>query len=254
MKSKYLKYGTVTSTNDLLKAYPTADPDEVVVATAQEQTAGRGQRGNSWESELGKNLVFSILICPVNLLANKQFVLSEIIALSIKEALDVYTGGISVKWPNDIYWNDRKISGTLIENQLNGRYVIRCVSGTGININQEHFVSDAPNPVSLKQIIGTDTDPETLLHNVVDRYTAYVQTINLPSAESDVAEQAAQQIAERYHAALYHGIGYHHYKDSEGIFSARIDHVEPSGQLLLVDDKGRRRSYAFKEVQSIIGE
>ena len=128
------------------------DIPEFMTVIAERQTAGKGQRGNSWESEDCKNITFSFVLYPTFIEARQQFILSQIISLSIKEELDEWAEGISIKWPNDIYWNEKKICGILIENDLLGHHIGRSISGIGVNINQEVFRSDAPNPVSLKQI------------------------------------------------------------------------------------------------------
>ena len=96
--------------------------------------------------------------------ANRQFLISQITALSVKETLDEYVDDVTVKWPNDIYWRDRKICGMLIENDLSGRELYCSVLGIGININQREFLSDAPNPVSLTQITGLEYDREEILN------------------------------------------------------------------------------------------
>ena len=127
---------------------------EFTTIIAERQTAGKGQRGNSWESEDCRNITFSFVLYPTFVEARRQFVLSQIVSLSIKEELDEWTEGISIKWPNDIYWNEKKICGILIENDLSGHHIGRSISGIGVNINQETFRSNAPNPVSLKQITG----------------------------------------------------------------------------------------------------
>ena len=103
------------STNTFLKGMKNCDDDTIVVAVADYQTAGRGQGTHTWESEPGKNLLFSMLMTPTWVPVRQQFLLSEAGALAVKEALDTYTDGITLKWPNDVYWNDKKISGTLIE-------------------------------------------------------------------------------------------------------------------------------------------
>ena len=98
--------------------------------------------------------MFSILLYPDFLPANRQFLISQIASLSVKETLEKYTDSVTVKWPNDIYWKDRKICGMLIENDLSGQHLYCSVVGIGLNINQEIFRSDAPNPISLTQITG----------------------------------------------------------------------------------------------------
>ena len=123
---------------------------ELTTVCADYQTAGKGQRGNSWEAAEGRNLLFSFVLYPTFLEAGRQFILSQVISLSIKEALDGLVEGVSIKWPNDIYWQEKKLCGILIENDLQGRYIGRSVAGVGLNVNQERFLSDAPNPVSLK--------------------------------------------------------------------------------------------------------
>ena len=119
---------------------------------------GKGQVGNSWESEAGKNLMFSVLLHPDFVPANQQFLISQISALAVQQMLETFVKPISVKWPNDIYWNDKKICGMLIENDIAGTKLINSIIGIGININQKKFISNAPNPVSLTQITGKEYD------------------------------------------------------------------------------------------------
>ena len=203
------------------------------------QTAGRGQRGNSWESEAGANLLFSFVLYPDFLEARKQFLLSQITALALQELLSQYTDEIRIKWPNDIYWKDKKICGTLIENDLNGVHISRSISGTGVNLNQESFLSDAPNPVSLFQITGRRYDRKEILCDFMERVAQYYTL--LKDGETEL-------IASRYQAVLYRKEGFHAYKDKDGSFRARICGIEPSGALILEDESGKRREYMFKEV------
>ncbi len=228
------------STNNFVKnlaQLPTQS--EFMVAYTGFQTSGRGQRGNSWESERDKNLLFSLLCHPTFVKANRQFVLSQAISLSIKEVLDTFAEGFSVKWPNDIYWEERKIGGILIENELNGRNLETAVIGVGINLNQRRFVSDAPNPVSLWQITGNDYDAESLLERIIVRFHKYYQQIK---------EGNADEINNKYRNALLRTEGYFRFRDEKGTFEARIHHVEPDGHLVLKDKEGRLRPYNFKEI------
>ena len=125
-------------------------PHATVVSTYN-QTAGRGQRGNSWESEPHKNLTFSVLLKPQHIIAREQFYISEIVSVAIVNTLRKYIidQPIAIKWPNDIYVNDDKICGILIENTLSGYSISQSIAGIGININQQTFLSNAPNPISL---------------------------------------------------------------------------------------------------------
>ena len=199
--------------------------------------------GNVWESEKGKNLTFSLVLYPQALPVNQQFLISQIAALSVKETLDAYTEGISIKWPNDIYWQDKKICGMLIENDLSGHNLLRSIIGIGINLNQTIFRGDAPNPVSLWQIVKQEVDREVVLRQFLSRFEAYNQA--LLSGEKAL-------IHTRYMEALYWREGYHPYADAKGAFSARIYGIEPTGHLLLQSTDGAIRRYAFKEVSYLI--
>ena len=173
METKMIRMQEVDSTNSFLKNLKTYDADALTVAVADHQTAGRGQGTHTWESEPGKNLLFSLLTCPTWVPVRQQFLLSEAGALAVKDALDTYTDGITLKWPNDVYWNDKKISGTLIETSIDSKGIKRCIFGIGININQMEFRSDAPNPVSLAQILGHEVDREEVLQKIIEAFKKY---------------------------------------------------------------------------------
>ena len=230
LQMKILKLTETASTNDVLLAHPAPPNGEIVVAVAEYQTAGRGQAGNSWESERGKNLLFSILTCPQNIAIADQYVLSMAGALALKAALDRYTDHITLKWPNDIYWRDRKISGTLIETTVKGKRIDRCVYGIGLNVNQREFRSNAPNPVSLYNIIGRETPLEEMLDAVLRSFELYYRR----AVEGDRDMHAYEDCAtgER--------------------FEARISRVAPNGRLHLTDTQGHERTYWMKEVRFIV--
>lgn len=221
--------------------------EEFTTVSAEFQTAGKGQRGNSWEAEAGANLLFSTLFYPRFLAARRQFLLSQLVSLSIKEVLDAYTADISIKWPNDIYWQERKICGILIENDLQGATIGRCIVGVGLNVNQERFLSDAPNPVSLRQITGRLHDRDTLLTDVVVRMQCHYRRLR-----DDASGAYAAALADRYAAALFRREGFHRYVDADGSFKARLVGVEPDGRFCLEDRSGRLRRYLFKEVQYLL--
>ncbi|MCD7975957.1 MAG: biotin--[acetyl-CoA-carboxylase] ligase [Tannerellaceae bacterium] len=215
-------------------------PEGSIVTTAF-QTAGRGQTGNSWESEKGKNLTFSILLYPDCIPANRQFIISRIASLSVKETLDHYTDGITIKWPNDIYWKEKKICGMLIENDLTGYHIYCSIIGIGINLNQTQFLSDAPNPVSLKQITGKEYDKEEVLRRFQHIFYPYYL---------DLLQEKEEQITEKYQASLFRKEGFHPYQDKETgeTFDAAIYEIEPTGHLILQLRDQTLRRYAFKEV------
>lgn len=208
-----------------------------MVVVADYQTAGKGQGTNSWESERGKNLLFSFLYHPQRIPANRQFHISMAVSLAIADALGEHIGDVSIKWPNDIYWRNAKICGILIENRLLGQTIRDSIIGVGVNVNQRQFHSNAPNPVSLWQIHGHETDLELLLQSILDKFTLYINK---------------KEIKTQYLHQLYRRKGFHPYADREGSFMAEIVDVEDDGHLLLCDDNGQQRRYAFKEVSFVI--
>ena len=240
---KIIRFDEIDSTNSFLHGYHDGDDVETVVAVAEYQTAGRGQGTNHWESERGKNLTMSVRVAPKGVKATEQYVLSMCMALAVKDALLEYSEGMTVKWPNDIYWNDKKISGTLIETTLVGSDVKTCIFGTGININQTEFLSDAPNPVSIKQIVGHEVDREELLKKVMRNLEKYLKIVY--SGER-------KKIHDAYMNCLYRKEGVHKYRDNNGTFEASIERVEDSGHLVLRSTDGRQRRYGFKEVEFVI--
>jgi len=228
------------STNLYLKQLSDTEKqaDEMVVVS-DFQSAGRGQIGNSWLSEANKNLTFSILYYPENLAANKSFRIVEITALSVKRTLDKYTDGITVKWPNDIYWRDRKICGILIENDLSDKYITRSIIGIGLNINQLSFTDELPNPVSLHQITGKEFDRMRILDQLRTEFHNLRQ-------QAETGDDAL--INREYRTALYRNNGFFPFSDKNGLFEAQIHEIEPSGQLVLERKNGVLSRYAFKEV------
>jgi BirA family biotin operon repressor/biotin-[acetyl-CoA-carboxylase] ligase len=239
-----LRLDDTGSTNTYLKELSQRKPlDDFTTVVAGYQRSGRGQEGNSWESENGKNLLFSYIISPDFCPANEQFYLSQLISLGIKETLDSYTDGITIKWPNDIYWHDRKICGILIENVLCGTRLSQSIAGIGININQEIFRSDAPNPVSLRQITGKEYELDEVLLGILIRTQQYYTALRRGEKRT---------IADTYFRALYRRDGLYPYRDAQGLFRARIKDILPSGTLVLLEENGRERHYNFKEVAFVL--
>lgn len=212
------------------------EKDISLVVWAEYQTAGKGCGTNTWESERGKNLTFSVLLHPERLSANKQFQISMQVSLALCEALGRHIGDLSIKWPNDIYWRNGKIAGILIENRLQGSTIIDSIVGIGLNVNQREFRSDAPNPVSLWQICEHETDRELLLYEFLDALKGFL----------------GRDVRKQYLSMLYRRKGFHPYTDCDGAFMAEIVGVEEDGHLVLRDEEGRERRYAFKEVSFII--
>lgn len=239
----YKHLATTRSTMlDIRSAELLSRSEAFVLVAADAQSAGRGQRGTSWESAAGRNLMFSLLCRPTFLTAGAQFLISEIASLAVVHALSPYAA-CRVKWPNDIYVGDRKICGMLIEHDIQGSHIARSIVGPGINVNQEAFLSDAPNPVSLRQLLGHDVNRE----EVLERFVHYFVT-----RYDDLAAGHGADIDREYRSKLYRREGFHPYRDADGDFMARIAGIEPCGRLVLEDTEGRRRHYAFKEVTYVL--
>ena len=218
----------------------------ISVLQADYQTAGRGQQGNSWESERGKNLLFSVMLWPRGVAVKRQFRLSQAMAVALCEELETKSqtsnlqSQISIKWPNDIYYGEKKLSGTIIETTWAGDMVERCVLGVGINVNQQVFCSDAPNPISLFQILGHEVDRDELLSDVLHRFVPLYKYL---MAGDD------NEIVRRYVSHLLWRDGVHRYRDIDGEFEAEIVDVAADGHLTLCDTEGRERCYYFKELK-----
>ena len=244
----YIKVSQTASTNTYLSRLAATLPGGTVIYTPC-QTAGRGQKGNSWESEDGKNLTFSLLLKRPPVKARDQFYLSEAAAMAVVEALTALAGdGFTVKWPNDVYWQDKKICGMLLENSLDGTDIATCIAGIGINVNQERFLSDAPNPVSLVNITGREHDLEPLLKRVCSRIEQQVEALG-----DDVARH---DMHRRYMEALYRNDGaMHPFEDASGNrFMAAVAAIAPDGTLTLRRQDGTLHDYFFKEVRHVINE
>ena len=230
------------STNTLLRELIVrGNPPEFVYAGFQ--TAGRGQTGNGWESEADKNLLCSILLPPVK----EPFYLNVMVSVAVQRLLgDDFT----IKWPNDIYWQDRKVAGILIENAMVGNEIKYSIAGIGLNVNQTEWRSDAPNPISLKQITGKDYDLDALMQSLLK--------------EMHKAQQ--EDVWAYYKAHLYRGEAFWPFVEREvnttptmnadttaqGQFLARITDVLPSGEVLLVDQQGKERKYHFKQIRYVL--
>lgn len=234
-----------------------ATAEHGTVVYTDRQTAGRGQRGNSWESEPFKNVTMSILLRPENVAPNQQFWLSEISALAVERVLSKYIGNVSIKWPNDVYYKDFKICGMLIEHSLSGGKINYTIPGIGINVNQRVFLSDAPNPISLVNVLGHEVPTSEILDGLVDEILTMC----------DQLPEKAEEIHREFLSKLYRRDGFHEYQSTirsssaDGLsvleegehFQARIVNVHPDGMLDLITTEGHIHTFAFKEVAFILG-
>lgn len=237
-------YDLLDSTNN--EAIKNIDSyDNLSVIAAVEQTAGKGQRGNRWFSRPGENLTFSIVCRFEELPPHKQFLVSEAVALGLREYMRAKGLKASVKWPNDIYVGDKKICGVLIENCVRGNRLYASVAGIGINLNQTGWGESAPNPTSLAIETGrTDYDPKAELTLVIASMDRYLAMITEDPASLD----------SEYGDSLYRLGEWHDFRDTASgmVFKGSIQGVTEKGTLLVKDEEGAVKEYAFKEIAYIL--
>jgi BirA family biotin operon repressor/biotin-[acetyl-CoA-carboxylase] ligase len=227
------------------------------------QTAGRGQTGNGWESGPNKNLLCSILLDMDRFhLCMPPFNINQAVCAALHKMIQSLLpddNQLTIKWPNDIYYGDKKLAGILIENLYGGNDVKYMIAGIGLNVNQTTFVSDAPNPISIKQITGLDYDLEELMNKLLDEMNQALATSN----------------REYYMAHLYRKDGFWPFverevstaptmnyspsleeRDGEGlersIFLAKIEDVRTDGELELRNKDGNLRTYHFKQIRYVL--
>lgn len=211
------------------------------IVLADYQTQGRGQAGNTWFSDKGCNLLFSFLVYPKFIAANRQFIISRIVSLALKKVLDQYMEGVSIKWPNDIYWKDKKIAGMLIENSLMGQKINSSIIGIGLNVNQDEFPNGLPNPVSMKMVTRNEYNRDELLSFFLSEFNILYQSLQKGGDE--------KVIESEYMRNLYRIDEYHWFEDKGGRYKGKIIDVLPSGHLIIETLKAKEeRIYAFKEV------
>jgi len=203
------------------------------------QTAGRGQAGNTWESKDGKNLLMSLILYPFMIKPADQFIISKIISLGICDYLNQYTTNISIKWPNDIYVNNDKIAGILIEASVIRDEIENMIVGIGLNVNQSTFKSNVHNPVSLKLITGQNYDIKESLQSLASYLDERYKQILL---------EKRSEIDREYLDNLYRIGKWSGFSDANGSYEGRIISVTEIGHLKIEDRYGRIYEYGYKEV------
>lgn len=238
-----IKLDTADSTNSWVAAYEKDLPSPALVYCV-EQTAGRGQRGNSWESAPGLNITASLLFHPQDFLAEWQFLISENIALAIISFLKDLGVEAKVKWPNDIYVGDRKICGILVEHVVTGKFITRTIAGFGININQTEFLSDAPNPVSLSMLTGEKYNLENALAKLSLHLEKFLREIH----QGISSHILFMKMLWRNDGNFYKFVD----RKKDEPIEACIQEVAPTGMLTLQTREGDIRDFAFKEVEFVL--
>lgn len=241
---------TVNSTNDYLRLHP-----DIVTLRTDFQTSGRGQAGNHWESEQGQNLLFSTRLKEIGLAATDQWFINMLVAVALYETLNTklstLNSTLTIKWPNDLYYGDKKLAGVLIENTLLGTRIADSIIGIGLNLNQTKWHSDAPNPVSLKQITGEDYDPDEMMNIFLGTLNELVPEIN--------------HLRAYYMQHLYRREGFYWWEErevstmptmngqrTEQSFEAQIVDITSQGELVLQTRNQDIKTYHFKQIKYIL--
>ena len=234
-----LWYNEVDSTNNIAAKLLAEGCDEGTVVTTDFQTKGRGQQTKGWESEPKKNLMFTVIFKPIFLKVEDQFLLSKAVSLGVVDFLALHGLAAKIKWPNDIYIGDKKITGILIEHNIMGNTISDSIAGIGININQKTFVSDAPNPTSV--VLGSGK--EVAIEQALTEVLSCIEQRYIALSKGDV-----KNIEDDYFGRLYRLNKFYPYEKNGVVFKAKIVGIKNTGELVLEDESGKQQHYAFKEV------
>ena len=244
MNFKHIHIDELASTHDELWAIASKkNMPEFYTMSAGFQKKGRGQDANFWESAKDENMLLSTLLFPHFLLAKDIFQISLCVSLAIIDYLkEKKLKELSIKWPNDIYVGRKKIAGILIQNTISGNHIEKSMLSIGLNLNQEVFVSDAPNPISLKQITHYNykiqSEIELLMQHIFEQY---VLLQNDPSG-----------MRSKYHQNLYQLEKWNKFKSENHIFIARIKGVDSFGRLILEKKDLCKEVYDIKQISFIL--
>ena len=241
---KFIVLNEVESTNNYANQLIMSNAAENgTVVLAQYQSSGRGQKGNFWESEPNKNLLMSIIAFPAYIKAKEQFIISKVTSLAIIDFLETQTDNVKIKWPNDIYIENNKVAGILIENYLKGNVLFSTIIGIGLNLNQKDFFSNAPNPVSLKQITGINYDIIDAGEKIYESLKKWMRLVE----KGDI-----YSINSNYLLNLYKQGEWSWFFSNNLKFEAKITGIGEFGQLQLEKRNGKISEYLFKEIEYLI--
>jgi BirA family biotin operon repressor/biotin-[acetyl-CoA-carboxylase] ligase len=247
MDFKIIRIDQVDSTNaELQRVVDESNIHEGYVIVANEQLSGRGYGSNYWESEEGKNLTFSLMLKPHHIKPSGQFDITRIVSVAISNILNKYIDPkkVTIKWPNDIYVGKGKIAGILIQNSIQGDRIEYSIVGVGININQEKFYSDAPNPVSLIKFIQKKIETTLFLAELLNE----IRNIYHRSFSASYLDE----LDHVYVSRLFRMGEWASFKEGKETFRARIIGIREYGKLVLETKDGELNTYGFKEVEMVI--
>ena len=231
---KIIRLDVVDSTNNYIaNLIKLGSIDSGTVIMADDQYAGKGQRDAQWLTGAGENLTFSFFLDDVNLSVDRQFILSQVVALSLSQFLNNIGLDATIKWPNDIYIKEKKIAGVLIENQLRGKLIKSAIVGIGLNVNQTEF--EGFKATSTKLETGQNKLPHDLLFSFISAFNVQIK------------ELYAEKLHQKYLDKLYQHNKVASYKDGQGQFEGKIIDVLQNGKLVILKD-GQEVFYDLKEI------
>ena len=239
--STHIRLPQIGSTNQYaLDMLAHTKPAEGTIISTPNQTAGKGQAANVWESEAGKNVSMSVILYPKFLQPREQFRLSQAVSLAIWDAVqDFVKEDVFIKWPNDIYIGEKKTCGLLIQNNINSNQILSSVIGIGLNVNQTQFSTKLPNPTSLSLELGKDLDLELVFEKLFEKLNQYY--LQLRTRNFDLLNKA-------YHQRLFGFRQMRSFQTPDNQrFKGQIIGTSPFGKLLIETETGVRE-FDMKEV------
>lgn len=241
---KYVHLEQIDSTNAYLQRKQSEGDIRNWVVSADEQTAGKGMGSNSWESEVGKNLTFSLALDMGFLPAERQFLLSEAVPLGIVEVLDTVLPAekLSIKWPNDIFYENRKLAGILINSTIKANMMDVSIIGIGLNVNQIQYQNWPTHPISMKMITGKDYDLQPLLEQIAERILIKVEQLK---ADPTSFEQEYLKRLFRYRT-------WANYEVDGKVLRLFMTGIDQFGHLQLVDEQKKTYCFEIKEVKFVL--
>lgn len=241
--SQIIELKETSSTNTYAKQIAADKNYHGTIVNAVFQNAGKGHLNNTWESKKGQNLTFSIILYFNDLKAEDQFLITKFVSISITNYLTQKDLFAQIKWPNDIYVNDKKIAGILIENTIKGNIIDHSIIGVGININQVDFESNAPNPVSLAQLSNCDYNLKTELELLIG---------NLNEVFPLLYTNAYDKLDALYLEHMYKYNTVSNFKVGNNQFIGIIKGVNNFGQLQIEQANKVISTHNFKEIEFVI--
>lgn len=230
----------INSTNDHLRElHKTAKLSEGTVILADFQHKGRGRGQNSWYSGSGMNILLSVLLFP-NIKVKKYFFLTEMVSLALIEMLSEIKIKAQIKWPNDIYVGELKIGGILIENTLNSDIIESSIIGIGLNVNEEIFPDDIPNPVSIKNITGKDHNRKVLTHSLLKKLSDHYNSLLAGQTDS---------MHTKYNNHLFRKKQLSKFSINGIEFEATICLIQEDGMIILETTDGEQKQFAFGDLE-----